>query len=68
MQGSWDFPAGSDSEESTCNAGDPVSISGLGRPLKKQMASHSSVLAWRVPWIEASSGLQPMGSERVRHS
>ena len=41
---------------------------GQGGPLEKWMASHSSILAWRIPWIEESVGLQPMGSERVRHN
>ena len=36
-------------------------------PLEEGMATHSSILAWRIPWIEESGGLQPMGSQRVRH-
>ena len=36
-------------------------------PLEKEMASHSSILAWRIPWVEESGGLQSMGSQRVRH-
>ena len=36
-------------------------------PLEKGMATHSSVLAWRTPWTEESSGLQSMWSQRVRH-
>ena len=36
-------------------------------PLEKRMASHSSILAWRVPWEEESGGLQFMGSQRVGH-
>ena len=31
------------------------------------MATHSSILAWRIPWTEEPVGLQPMGSQRVRH-
>ena len=50
-----------------CNARDPGSISGLGRSLEKEMATHSSILAWRIPWIEEPGGLQSMGSQRVRH-
>ena len=42
------FPGGSDGKESDCHAGDPGSIPGLGRPLEKGMATHSSVLAWRT--------------------
>ena len=36
-------------------------------PLEKEMASHSSILAWRIPWTEEPGGLQPIGSQRVRH-
>ena len=36
-------------------------------PLEKAMATHSSILAWRIPWTEESGGLQPMGSQRVEH-
>ena len=34
--------------------------------LEKEMAAHSSILAWRIPWTEEPGGLQPMGSQRVR--
>ena len=43
------FPGGSDGKESACNVGDLGSIPGLGRSLEEGMATHSSVLAWRVP-------------------
>ena len=36
-------------------------------PLGKGMATHSSILAWRIPWTGESGGLQFMGSQRVRH-
>ena len=36
-------------------------------PLEEGMAAHSSILAWRTPWTEEPDGLQPMGSQRVRH-
>ena len=36
-------------------------------PLEKGMATQSSILAWRIPWTEELSGLQSMGSQRVRH-
>ena len=36
-------------------------------PLEKEMAIHSSILAWEIPWTEEPGGLQPMGSQRVRH-
>ena len=34
-------------------------------PLKEEMATHSSILAWRIPWTEETGGLQSMGSQRV---
>ena len=36
-------------------------------PLEKEMATHSSTLAWRIPWTEKPGRLQPMGSQKVRH-
>ena len=35
--------------------------------LEKEMATHSSALAWRIPWMEEPGGLQSMGSQKVRH-
>ena len=37
-------------------------------PLEKGMETHSSVLAWRIPWTEEPGGLQSIGSQRVRHN
>ena len=37
-------------------------------PLEKGMATHFSILAWRIPWREESGGLQSMGSQRVAHN
>ena len=48
------------------NPGDPGSILGSGDPLEKEMATHSSLLAWEIPWTEDSGGLQSMGLQRVR--
>ena len=36
-------------------------------PLEKEMATHSSILAWRIPWTEEPGRLQSMGCQRVRH-
>ena len=47
-----DFPGGLDSKESACSAEDLGSIPGLGDPLENRMATHSSILAWRIPWTE----------------
>ena len=52
---------------SACNAGDLGSIPGKEDPLEKEMATHSSILAWRIPWMEESGGLQSTGSQRVGH-
>jgi len=46
---SLDFPCGSASKESTCNAGDWVQSLGWEGPLEKGKATHSSILAWRIP-------------------
>ena len=45
-------------------------IQSLGRedPLEKGMATHSSILGWRIPWTEEPGGLQSMGSQRVGHN
>ena len=37
-------------------------------PLDESMATHSNILAWRIPWTEESGGLQSIGSERVEHN
>ena len=57
------FPAGSDGKESACNVGDLGLTLGREDPLEKELATHSSILAWRISWAEESSG-QSMGSQR----
>ena len=47
---------------------DVGSIPGSEDPLEKEMATHSSILAWRILWTEEPGGLQSMGSQRVRHN
>ena len=47
-------------------AGDVGSIPVQKDPLEKEMATHSSILAWEIPWTEEPSGLYSMGSQRVR--
>ena len=44
-----------------------VQFLGQEDPLEKKMATHSSSLAWRIPWTEEPDGLQSMGLERVGH-
>ena len=55
---------GSDGKESTCCMGDLS----WEDPLEEGMATHSNILAWRIPWTEESGGLQPMGLQRVGHN
>ena len=45
-----------------------VRFLGCEDPLEKEMAPHSSILAWRIPWTEEPGGLQFMGSQRVGHN
>ena len=47
---------------------DVGSIPGLEDSLEKEMATHSSILVWRSPWIEEPGGLQSVGSQRVGHN
>ena len=62
------FPGCSDGKEYASKAGDPASISGLGRSSGEGIATHSSIFAWRIPWTEEPDGLQFMGLQRVGHN
>ena len=55
---------GSNGKESACSARDPGFL-GWKDPLEKRMATHCSILAWRIPWTEA--GFSPWGSQRGGH-
>ena len=46
------FPGGSDGKESACNEGDSSLITGSERSSEKEMVTHSSMLAWKIPWTE----------------
>ena len=59
------FPGGSDDKEAACTVGDPGSIPGSGRSPGEEMATHSGILAWEIPWTELLGGLQSLGSQRV---
>ena len=61
------FPGGLKVKVSASNAGDPGSIPGSEDPLEKEMVTHSSILAWRIPWMEKPGKLQSTGSQRVGH-
>ena len=58
------FLGGSVVKNPPASAGDVGSIPGSGRSPEKEMASHSSILAWEVPWTEEPGGLQSMGSQK----
>ena len=59
------FPDSSDGKESACNTGDPGSIPGSGRSSGEDMATHSSILACKIPWTEKPGGLQAMGLQQM---
>ena len=62
------FPGGSVVKNLTASAGDMGLIPDPGRsPLEEDMATNSSILAWRTPWTEETGGVQSMGLQRVRH-
>ena len=63
----YSFPGGSEGKESACGVGDSGLILGLGRSLEKGMATHSSILAWRIPWAEEPGRLHSIGSQRFGH-
>ena len=67
FEGEQPSPGGSDGKVSACDAGDPVRSIGWEDPLKKEMATHSSTLACKIPWTEEPGRLQSMGSQRVGH-
>ena len=47
--------------------GSVIILASIDSELEKEMAAHSSILAWKIPWTEEPGGLQFMGSQRVRH-
>ena len=64
------FPGGASGKEPTCQfRRHETWVPSLGQedPLEKEVATHSSILAWRIPWTEQPGGLQSMGSQRVGH-
>ena len=64
----WDFPGGSVLRVQLPMQEMWVQSLDQEDPLEKEMATHSSILAWRIPWTEEPGGLQSMGSQRVRHN
>ena len=63
-RGDMSFPGGSEGKNPPASAGDMGLIPGLGSALEKEMATHSSILAWEISWTEEHSGLQSMGSQK----
>ena len=67
----WGFTAGASGEKPTCHAGDiEMQVQSLDQedPPKEGMATHSNILAWRIPWTEEPGMLQSIGSHRVRQT
>ena len=60
------FPVGSGVENLPSKKNTWVQSLDQEDPLEKEIATHSSVLVWRIPWTEEPGGLQSMGSQRVR--
>ena len=64
------FPGGASGKESALHCRDSrdgALIPGLEDPLEKEMATHSGILAWKIPWRAEPDGLQSMGSQRSGH-
>ena len=61
------FPGGPEGKESACNAETHVQSLGQEDPLEEGMATHSSILVWRIPSTEEPSGLFSMGLQRAGH-
>ena len=65
----WDlgFPGGSVVKNLSAKQETGVRFLGWEDPLEKEMATHSTILAWKTPWMEQPERLQSVGSQRVRH-
>ena len=64
----WKFPVAQMVKNLPTMRGTWVQSLGREDPLEKGMATHFSILAWRILWTEESGGLQSMGSQRVGHN
>ena len=60
----WGLLGGTVVKNPPDNAGDASSITGLGRPLEDRIATHSSILAWRIQWTEEPGGVQSIWSQK----
>ena len=61
-------PGDSDGKESACIEADLVQSLCWEDALEKEVATHSSILAWRIPWTEEPGGLQSMGLQKTGHN
>ena len=70
VEGIMCFPGGASDKELSCQIQETEDIRSLGRedPLEEGMATHSSILAWEIPWAEEPGGLQLIGLHRVGHN
>ena len=64
----WGFPDGLVIKDPPARQQTRVQYLGQENPLEKEIATHSSILSWEIPWTEEAGGLQSMGSQRVRHN
>ena len=65
-----DFPGGTDGKASATQMNRKTRVQSLGQedPLEKEITTHSSTLAWKIPWTEEPARLQSMGLQRVGHN
>ena len=63
MQCLWASPVGSDGKEPSCNTETHIRSLGREDPLEKEMATHSSILAWKIPWTKKPGRLQSTWSQ-----
>ena len=64
----WGFPGGSVVKNLPAMPHMQVGSLGQEDPLEKEMAMHSNILAWEIPWTEEPGGLQSMGWQRIGHN
>ena len=60
-----EFPGGLDGKESACSVADMGFLPGWEDPIEKEMTTHSSILAWRIPWTEEPGGPSPWGCKEL---
>ena len=68
MESVWGFPGGSVVKNLPAKQEMWARSLGQEDPQEKEMATHSSTLAWEIPWTEEPGGLQSIGSQRFRHN